>query len=81
MAVLSAIAEAPSITDKSKRFIVTERNVRQASFLVRQCYQSLVSWLDMALKVQAKLMAENSEKQVKAMSSNIARAMIAGRGA
>ena len=53
MAVLSAIAEAPSITDKSKRFIVTERNVRQASFLVRQCYQSLVSWLDMALKVQA----------------------------
>ena len=31
MAVLSAIAEAPNITDKSKRFIVTERNVRQAS--------------------------------------------------
>jgi len=53
MAVLSAIAEAPSITDKSKRFIVTEKNVRQASFLVRQCYQSLVSWLDTALKVQS----------------------------
>jgi len=53
MAVLSAIAEAPSITDKSKRYIVTEKNVRQASFLVRQCYQSLVSWLDTALKVQA----------------------------
>jgi len=53
MAVLSAIAEAPSITDKNKRYIVTEKNVRQASFLVRQCYQSLVSWLDTALKVQA----------------------------
>ena len=39
------------------------------------------SMLEAALKTQAKLMAENSEKQVKAMSSNIARAMIAGRGA
>ena len=37
--------------------------------------------LDAALKAQAKLMAENSDKQVKAMSSSIARAMIAGRGA
>lgn len=52
MAVLSAIAEAPSIQDPSKRYIVTERHVRQAAFLVRQCYKSLVSWLDTALKVK-----------------------------
>ena len=52
MAVLCCVAEAPSIDDKSKRFIVTERHIRQAAFLVRQCYKSLVSWLDTALKVQ-----------------------------
>jgi hypothetical protein len=52
MAVLCCVAEAPSIEDKDKRFIVTERHVRQAAFLVRQCYKSLVSWLDTALKIQ-----------------------------
>ena len=51
MAVLSCIAEAPSL-QKEQRFIVTDRHVRQASFLVRQRYKSLVSWLDTALKVK-----------------------------
>tara|TARA_B110000444_G_C18845674_1_gene601804 strand:+ start:1075 stop:2565 length:1491 start_codon:yes stop_codon:yes gene_type:complete len=51
MAVLSCIAEAPSLPVE-QRFIVTDRHVRQASFLVRQCYKSLVSWLDTALKVK-----------------------------
>ena len=51
MAVLSCIAEAPSLPEE-QRFIVTDRHVRQASFLVRQCYKSLVSWLDTALRVK-----------------------------
>jgi len=52
LSVLCAIAEAPGISDEKKRYIVTSRNVRQASSLVRQCYKSLVSWLDTALKVR-----------------------------
>ena len=60
LAVLCSIAEAPSISDKSKRFIVTAKNVRQSSSLVRQCYKSLVSWLDTALKVQRRTLAEKS---------------------
>ena len=58
LSVLCCIAEAPSITDESKRFIVTPTNARQASTLVRQCYKSLVSWLDSALKVQHRRMEE-----------------------
>ena len=50
MAVLCCVAEAPSIPDKSKRFIVTEKHVLQASSLIRNCYKSLVSWLDEALR-------------------------------
>jgi len=52
LSVLCAIAEAPGISDEKKRYIVTAKNVRQASSLVRQCYKSLVSWLDSALKVR-----------------------------
>ena len=58
LSVLCSIAEAPSIKDESKRFIVTPNNVQQASSLVRQCYKLLVSWLDSALKVQPRAMAE-----------------------
>ena len=50
MAVLCCVAEAPSIPDKSKRFIVTDKHVLQASSLIRNCYKSLVSWLDEALR-------------------------------
>jgi len=53
LAVLCCIAEAPNIPDKEKRFIVTERHVRQASSVIRQCYKSLVTWLDVALKVKS----------------------------
>ena len=61
LSVLCCIAEAPSITDTSKRFIVTERHVRQASSMIRQCYKSLVSWLDTALKVKAQSLADKKE--------------------
>jgi hypothetical protein len=52
MATLCCIAEAPSIKDKNKRYIVNTNHVIQASSLIRQCYKSLVSWLDVALRVQ-----------------------------
>ena len=52
MAILCCVAEAPSIKDKSKRFVVTQKHVIQASSLIRNCYKSLVSWLDEALRVE-----------------------------
>jgi len=58
LAVLCCVAEAPNIKDKEKRFIVTERHVRQASSVIRQCYKSLVTWLDVALKVKATALHE-----------------------
>ncbi len=58
LSVLCCIAEAPNIKDRSKRFIVTERHARQASLLIRQCYKSLVSWLDVALKVKTHALHE-----------------------
>ena len=60
LAVLCCIAEAPSIKDKSKRFIVTQKNVQQAAYLVRQCYKSLVSWLDEALRVERQVVSEQA---------------------
>ena len=58
LSVLCCIAEAPNIKDPSKRYIVTERHARQASSLIRQCYKSLVSWLDVALKVKTHALHE-----------------------
>jgi len=60
MAVLCCIAEAPSIKDKSKRYIVNTNHVVQASSLIRQCYKSLVSWLDVALKVHKKTLEDRA---------------------
>ena len=60
LACLCAVAEAPSIPDKSKRFVVTQKNVQQAAFIVRQCYKSLVSWLDEALRVEKQAVADNA---------------------
>ena len=60
LSVLCCVAEAPSIKDKSKRFIVTGKNVEQASYIVRNCYKSLVSWLDEALRVERRQVIENA---------------------
>ena len=51
MAVLCSIAEAKFIPNEKKRFIVSGRNVRQAGNIVRQCYNTLVLWLERSLKV------------------------------
>lgn len=50
LAVLCAVAQAPYIKDKSQRFQVTGQNVRQAGAITRQCYMSLVEWLERSLK-------------------------------
>ena len=50
LAVLCSIAQAPYIKDKSKMFHVTGQNVRQAGAITRQCYMSLVEWLERSLK-------------------------------
>ena len=64
ISMLCAIAEAPSITDKSKRFQVNSRNVAQAGSLIRQCYKSLVSWLDTALRVERKGLQEKANVNI-----------------
>ena len=55
MSVLCSIAEAKDIKDKSKRFHVSGRNVIQAGNIVRQCYNTLVLWLERTLKVQRRV--------------------------
>jgi hypothetical protein len=61
MAVLSCIAESgTTIKTKKNRYIVTERHVRQGAYITRQCYKSLVSWLDLALKAEHKSMQERA---------------------
>ena len=64
MAILCAVAEAPSISDKDKRFIVTQKNVLQASSLIRKCYKSLVSWLDESLREEKKGLEERANISV-----------------
>lgn len=60
MSVLCCVAESPSIKDKSQRFIVTGKNVRQAERIVRQCYISLVSWLKRSLKTQKRSITDKT---------------------
>ena len=57
LAVLCAITETPGRID-SEKWIVNERNVRQASWIVRQGYMSLVAWMLTALKVNRQSVAE-----------------------
>lgn len=55
MSVLCSIAEAKDIKNKKKRFVVSGRNVRQAGNIVRQCYNTLVLWLERSLKVSRRV--------------------------
>jgi hypothetical protein len=60
MAVLCSIAEARSIKDKSKRFIVSARNVEQAGQIAEKCYITLVAWLERSLRTRRTSVAEKS---------------------
>lgn len=61
VAVLCCIAESAYMRDTNKRYIVTARHVNQASSLTRQCYKSLVSWLDVALRAEKVSLEERSK--------------------
>ena len=60
MSVLCSVASAPSIRNKDERFIVTGHNVRQAATIVRQCYMTLVDWLERSLRVKRHSVTQNS---------------------
>ena len=60
MSVLSAVASAPSITNKQDRFIVTGVHVAQASIIIQKCYKTLVMWLEQSLKAKRATLTENS---------------------
>jgi len=64
MSVLCSVASAPSIKEKDKQFVVTGHNVRQAATIVRQCYMTLVDWLERSLRVKRQSIAENSLESV-----------------
>jgi energy-coupling factor transporter ATP-binding protein EcfA2 len=59
MSVLCSIAEAKDIKNEGKRFVVSGRNVRQAGNIVRQCYNTLVLWLERSLKVTRRVGNQN----------------------
>ena len=59
MSVLCSIAEAKDIKNEGKRFVVSGRNVRQAGNIVRQCYNTLVLWLERSLKVTRRVGKQN----------------------
>lgn len=60
LAVLCAITETPSRVNPNEKWIVTARNVRQASWIVRQGYMSLVAWMLTAVKVKRQNLAEEA---------------------
>ena len=59
ISILCCIAEANSIKKEEERFVVNARNVNQAAFIVRNCYKSLIEWLELSLQ-QGKADALNS---------------------
>ena len=64
MSVLCSIASAPSIKNEDDRFLVTGTNVRQAATIVRQCYMTLVDWLERSLRVKRQSLAEQTLEPV-----------------
>lgn len=64
ISVLCCIAEANSIKDPTKRFVVNGRNVNQAAFIVRNCYKSLIEWLEQSLKVNQKAALNQNDNTV-----------------
>ena len=60
ISVLCCIVESKDIKDPKKRFIVSARNVNQASFIIRNCYKSLISWFIHSLKVRKSDLLKNN---------------------
>jgi len=59
LSVLCTVSETPARADNEK-WVVFPRNVRQAAWIVRQGYMSLVSWMLQALKTQRVSIAEDA---------------------
>ena len=59
MSVLCCIADSPDI-NKDNRFIVAPHHVRQATYIVRNCYESLVEWLNHSLSGKRKSLTKQS---------------------
>jgi len=64
VAVLCCIAESKDIKDPKKKFIVSARNANQASFIIRNCYKSLISWFTHSLKVRKSDLVKKSSGAV-----------------
>ena len=62
MSVLCSVAQSRSIAKEEDRFLVTGYNVRQAATIVRQCYMTLVDWLERSLRVRRRGMAEKAQE-------------------
>ncbi len=63
MSVLCSIAQAPAIKNKDLRYRVTGQNVRQAGAITRQCYKTLVEWLERSLRQQGPKSSVISHKE------------------
>jgi len=59
LAVLCTISETPN-RPENERWVVFPRNIRQASWIVRQGYKSLVDWMSESLKVKRTTLADQS---------------------
>ena len=64
MSVLCSVASAPSIKDKKTDSMFRGHNVRQAATIVRQCYMTLVDWLERSLRAKRQSITENSLETV-----------------
>ena len=62
LAVLCTISETPN-RPENERWVVLPRNIRQASWIVRQGYKSLVDWMSESLKVRRTTLADQSNIQ------------------
>ena len=60
MSVLCSVASAPSINNEEDRFKVTGHNVRQAARIIKQCYMTLVDWLERTMRQKKRSIAENN---------------------
>ncbi len=60
MSVLCSVASAPSINNEEDRFKVTGHNVRQAATIIKQCYMTLVDWLERTMRQKKRSIAENN---------------------
>jgi len=68
LAVLNCISMAPSIKNQADKFTVLPTHIRQGALIVRECYTTLVDWLEDSLRIKhnkARLMKQSGFKKFK----------------